>query len=486
MTPSNTAVNRGQKGNHSRHPGGALLWSLLNTAVGRFGTLAIGIVLARLLGPAEFGLYAVAFVALMAVLSFNELGVSLAIVRWKDDPAAIAPTVTTISLAMSLVLTGLVILLAPAFATAMGNPKATNLVRLLSLCVLINGVVATPAALMQRLFRQGQRMVADQVNVWVGAIVSVLLAVEGFGAISLVVGRLAGASLSAILFLYYSPLPYRLGLNRAYLRPLLNFGLPLAGASVLVFLVTFVDQVLVGHLLGPMMLGFYVLASNLASWPISMFSQPLRAVAPALFSRKQHDPDMMRNDFRRVLRPLAAVSLPVCAVMSATAPEIVRFVYGDAWAPAADVLRWLAVLAALRILFELAYDFLVVLGRSTTILVIQVAWIMCLVPAIWLGVTARGVAGASMALVAVSLVVSLPMYVVAFRRTGIRARRLASSSWPPLVVALLTGGAALLLTALIETNFLALLACGGITTLSIAIMLLCWRDDLRVLRRVEA
>ena len=69
----------------------ALSWSFVNTAVSRFGTLAIGIVLARVLGPQDFGTFAVATVALVAVLSFNELGVSLAIVRWPGDPQEIAP-----------------------------------------------------------------------------------------------------------------------------------------------------------------------------------------------------------------------------------------------------------------------------------------------------------------------------------------------------------------------------------------------------------
>ena len=80
---------------------GAYVWSFANTIIGRLGTLGIGIALARLLGPKEFGTYAVALIALMAVLSFNELGVSLAIVRWPGKPQAIAPTVTTISLVAS-------------------------------------------------------------------------------------------------------------------------------------------------------------------------------------------------------------------------------------------------------------------------------------------------------------------------------------------------------------------------------------------------
>ena len=92
MTGAGTTQAQEQVGgdpDHAGRPaqaGRALVWSLANTAAGRLGTLAIGIVLARLLGPAEFGTYAVAFVALMAMLSFNELGVSLAIVRWQRRP----------------------------------------------------------------------------------------------------------------------------------------------------------------------------------------------------------------------------------------------------------------------------------------------------------------------------------------------------------------------------------------------------------------
>ena len=83
-------------------------WSFGNTLLLRFGTLAIGIALARMLGPEEFGIFAIATVALMAVLSFNELGVSLAVIRWRDDPATIAPTINTVAVASSAVLTAAV------------------------------------------------------------------------------------------------------------------------------------------------------------------------------------------------------------------------------------------------------------------------------------------------------------------------------------------------------------------------------------------
>jgi O-antigen/teichoic acid export membrane protein len=462
-------------------PAVALAWSFTNTAVARFGTIAIGIVLARILGPAEFGTYAVAFVALMAILSFNELGVSLAIVRWPNDPAEIAPTVNAISISMSALLTGVMILGAPWFAAAMGDPGAAPLVQLLSVCVLVNGAVATPAALMQRLFRQDQRMVADQVNVWVGALVSIALAVLGLGAASLVAGRLAGATLPALVFLHYSPLPYRLGLDRRFTRQLLAFGVPLAGASLVVFLVGFADQLAVGTLLGPVALGYYVLACNLANWPVTLFSQPLRSVAPALFARLQHDPEAMRAAYPRVLRPLAAVALPACVGLAVVAPDAVRLVYGEEWMPAAGILRWLALVAAARILFELCYDYLVVLGRSRAILRLQLVWLVVLVPSLVGAVREWGEVGAAVALLAVSVLVSMPLYLVELARVGVRPAVVGRAVLPSAVASALMVGA-LLVSDRGWATWLGLAWAGVLLASTVAVLVWRTRSDLSVFR----
>ena len=108
-------------------------------------------------------------------------------------------------------------------------------------------------------------------------------------------------------------------MNRDQVRPLLKFGLPLAGASIVVFAIGFADQIVVGKMLGPTMLGFYVLAFNLSQWPIMVFSQPLRNVAPATFSRLQHEPEAMRSAFRGLIGLLAAVAFPVCLLLSGAA-----------------------------------------------------------------------------------------------------------------------------------------------------------------------
>ncbi|WP_110182147.1 oligosaccharide flippase family protein [Nocardioides solisilvae] len=485
MGRSSTVGEREQRTPTRPGAGGALVWSLVNTAVARFGTVAIGIALARMLGPEEFGTFAVALVALMAVLSFNELGVSLAIVRWRTDPAEIAPTVATISTATSVLVAGAAMLGAPAFAGAMGSPEAAGLVQLLVLCVVVNGVVATPAALMQRAFRQDQRMLVDQVNVWLGAAVSLAMAATGSGAEALVVGRLVGAVVSGALFLRFSPLPLRFGFDPRCARRLLSFGLPLAGASVVVFLVGFLDQVVVGSVLGPVTLGHYVLAVNLASWPVLLFSQPLRSVAPALFARMQHDPEALGRSFGLVLRPVALVALPLCAVMAVTAPELVRFVYGEAWAGAAPALRWLAVLAGLRIFFELAYDHLVVRERSRALLRVQLLWVTLLVPAVWWGTRSHGVEGAAVGLLVAAAAASVPLYLAELARVGVRPAAVLSALAVPLAAAAVTAAAAGALVATVAPDLVALVLCGLLSSAVSALLVLRHRADLDVFRKVS-
>jgi O-antigen/teichoic acid export membrane protein len=460
----------------------ALALSFVNGLAARLGTLGIGIALARLLGPEEFGTYAVALVALMAAVSFNELGVSLAIVRWPDDPAKIAPTVATISIVASTIVAAVSFLLAPAFATAMGDPDATGATRLLALIIIINGFVTTPAALMQRQFMQGKRAIVDQVNVWVGAILSILLAIAGLGAVSLALGRLAGAAASGVLFVRFSPLPYRLGLDRRHVRPLLGFGLPLAGASIVVFAVSFADQLIVGHVLGATALGFYVLAFNLSSWPREMLSLPLRLVAPATFAALQHKPATMRRTLRGTLGVLSAVTFPICLVLAGAAEPVIRIVYGAAWAPAADALLWLAILAAFKIVFELAYDYLVVVGRGGAILKVQMATLVALVPAVYYGAEESGIAGAAAAQVAVAACVVLPLYLAVFSRAGLTPANILSRTWLPMLIALIVGVTALEIAERITSDIAAVLLAGMIGAVALAGLLYRDRKEIQQLR----
>ncbi|MGH3652911.1 oligosaccharide flippase family protein [Glutamicibacter sp.] len=464
---------------------GAFAWSLGNTLVSRLGTLGIGIVLARILGPEQFGTFAIALVALMAVLSFNELGVSLAIVRWPGDPAVIAPTVNTISVIGSTIFCAVAWLATPSFTALMGDGSATWVVRLLIVSVLVNGAVAAPAALLQRGFEERTRMGIDQANVWVGAICSVVLALAGFGAMALAIGRLLGGIISAIMFLRASPLPYRFGWDKASAGALLKFGLPLAGSSMIVFAIGYADQLATGAMLGSIALGLYVLAFNLSSWPLSIVSQPLRRVAPATFAALAQDRAGLEKFIIALSSIIACATIPAFIALAVAAEPLVRFVYGDAWSQAAPVLSWLVIAALSKVFCELAYDYIVVIGSTTAILRIQGIGLLMLIPSLLAGARFGGLAGVAAAQAAVAFGVMLPLYLWNLRSLGIGPGALSARLWLPVLAGLGLGAAGWMLVASIDNALLGLLAVGGLCLATMAGLIYLRRGDLASLRGIS-
>jgi PST family polysaccharide transporter len=437
-----------------------LTWSFVNTVVGRAGAMLIGIILARLLSPADYGVFAVALVALNALLSINELGVSLAIVRWKGDLDRIGPTVTSLSIAGSVLLYAACYALAPWAATSMGSPEAAGVLRLLCAGVLIDGVTAVPAALLTRTFRQDQRLLADSVSFVTSTVVSLWLAAAGFGAWSLAWGRLVGNLSTAVALLIMAPRRWRPGFDRGEARRLLAFGLPLAGSSLLVFAMLNLDYIVVGSILGQVALGLYLLAFNLSSWPVKVFSMAVRRVSLAGFSRLQDSAERMEDAFCRALALLAAVTVPVCVLLGLLATQVVRLLYGERWVPAAAALAFLAVLGAVRVATELGYDFLVAAGRSRATLWLQALWTLALVPALALGARVDGIRGVAAAHAVIGIGLILPAFGYALWRAGVRPGPVAASLARPFAGGLLAAGAALAARWLLDGTLPVLVAAG--------------------------
>ena len=408
---------------------GGMSWSLLNSVVLRFGSMAVSIAMARILVPEDYGLFAVGTVVLMVLQSMNELGTSVAVVRWQGDVTRPARSATTLAYASSAVLWGATFLLAPAVASAMNAPGATALLRVLSFSVLIDAVSSIPNALVTREFLQGRRAVVDGAGLVVASAVSIVLALQGWGAMSMAWGAIAGNLVTTLGICLLAPAWPRPGWNREDARQLLRVGLPLAGTSLVFLAILNVDYIVVGRELNAELLGFYLMAFNLSSWPPNVLSVAVRRVALPAFARLANDPPGLDRAFGRATYLLGLVSLLFATLLSLLGPEAVHVVYGERWVPATAALRWLAVLGAARVLIDLAYDALAAVGRTTRLLVLQLIWIGLLIPGLAIGAKHAGIRGAGIAHVIIALGYVVPAYVVTLRWIGVRPATLAASIW---------------------------------------------------------
>lgn len=464
--------------------GSAVRWSAFNSLLQRVSQVAVSIVLARLIAPEQFGVFAVALVVLNIVLNISELGVSVALVRATGPIKHMAPTVTTISLASGAVLALLCFTGAPWFASALGAPEATGVIQLMSVALLIAGASAVPSALLQRGFRQDHKFIADTSGFAVGTAVAILLAVLGFGPWSLAWSRVATNATTAVIMFALTKERYRPGFDRTQARAVLAFGLPLAGSSLLIFGVMNVDYIVIGSMLGTLSLGLYTLAFNLSSWPVGAFSAPIRSVSLAAFSQLRDDPVRFQRSFSRALGLLALFTVPACVLLGALGEPLIRFVYGERWAAAAAPLALLVLVGALRVALELAYDYLASAGHSKAILTIHLLWLAALIPTLAVAAHLDGIRAVAAGHVVVVVLVVVPAYLVAFRPLGVRAAALASSLTRPVLGGLVMIAVAVTVQRLVDGDATQLLL-GGLLSIAAyaAVMYPMRHEALRLLRR---
>ena len=429
-----------------------LSWSFLNAMVSRLGTLVSGIVLARILLPEDYGVFAVALVTMTALLSINELGVSLPLLRWDEARArAAAPTVATLCLVSSSVLFVSCLVLAPAFAALMNAPQATPLLRVLAVSVLLDAVTTVPNAWLTRGFRQRRRMGIDMVAFAASTTVALLLATVGdAGAWSLVLAYLVANLVTAVAMVGGDPTALRPGLDRTHLRAVLSFGLPLAGASAVNFAVLNVDYLIVGVVLGPVALGYYLLAFNLSSFPVNVISAATRRVSTAGFAALAPGREGAGAAFAGALRLVLTVAGPLCAVLAALAGPVVGVVYGEKWLPAAPALAFLVVLGLFRVLSDLAYDYLVAAGAGRASVLLQSLWLVVLVPVVWWSAGAGGFYGVAAGHAAVSVLLMAPATLVALSSADVPVGRTLRLALRPAVASLAAFAAAAVTVQLVD------------------------------------
>jgi PST family polysaccharide transporter len=278
-------------------------------------------------------------------------------------------------------------------------------------------------------------------------------------------------------------------------RSTLRFGVPLALANLLSWVVLNADYVIVGRVAGALILGFYVLAFNIASWPMSALGQAVRAVALPGFASLT-DRQRQATSLRSALALGWAVALLIGIVLSCLASAVIGLVYGRHWLPASAALGGLAFFGALRIVFDLIATYLVAVGGTRAVLVVQVVWLLALVPAMIVGIRGYGLSGAGWAHVAAGVAIVLPAYLIVLRREGsagpgdpgqLRLRDLAGSLGVPLLAALPAMAVALVLARVVDSPLVALLAGGAGSTVVYAAILAPWlRLRLRELRAPAA
>ncbi|MDN5796755.1 MAG: lipopolysaccharide biosynthesis protein [Intrasporangium sp.] len=441
--------------------GRGAMWAVAANIVMRFASIAITAVLARLLSPEDFGVFAIALAVFLVVASLAELGMGSAVARAATEPEDIAPTVASISI---LVGTGVGLLMAafaPALATLLGQPEAAGPIRILSICVALTGFFAVPGAQLVREFRQGRIFLAAIVGFVTANPILIVLALHGGGAEAFAWSRVIGQLASGVVFWFSTSHRYLPGWRSDQVKPLLMFGLPLSLANLVNWTLLNADYLILGRLVSAAEVGVYMIAFNVASWSTSVLGSVLNSVVVPALGRVSGDPPKLRQAITRAGQLVGLVSLPIAAICVGLSDPIIRTIYGDKWIDSIPVLSVLAVYGAVYAFSLLFVNVLVATGQTMRLLLIQLGWVVVLVPTMVLGLRHWGLEGVAWAHVVTIGLVALPAYLLAVRRsTSSGVRALLPVVLRPLSAAVLAGATSWLASFLVGPEILRLLVGG--------------------------
>lgn len=398
----------------SHRTGSAVVWQALQLGGVKLIFLVRVIVLARLLLPEDFGLFAIALIALDFLLSITNFGMIPALVQRQDARREHYEAAWTIGLFRALAVGVAIALLAPWGAALFGEPEAATLLRVLALRPAIEATASMGVARLTRELRFGSLALLKLTGAAINAGVSIAL-VGPVGVWALVAGPLVGALVYAGLSYVVAPFRPRLRFGGAATGHLARYGrwvLVMAWTAVLGRMLL---QMAISRQLGAAALGVYFMAGKLAFLPADISTQVVGSVAFPVFSRIQDDRRLAERTFRTVLLGLTVLMLPTSLLIFVLAPSLTADLLGDNWLPAVPVIRVLALANIAGILGDVVVPFLNGVGRperSAAMGILQYATLTALA---WILAGTYGVTGAAAAWIPAVAVTQL-LGVVLVRR----------------------------------------------------------------------
>ena len=433
----------------------------------------IGLILARILTPDDFGLYAVALSVNLFAMTVNDAGLIFACVQWPGEFRTIVPTASTIAVLSSLVVYGFTWFLAPSFSAFSGVPQACPLIRIMVLSVLVDGIAAIRTAKLIRQIEQTRLTTANFVGILVNFAFAVPMAILGMGAYSFAIGQLVGGLFTNAAIYRFADLPFCFAFDRDIASKLLRFSLPLVGAVTMQSVLLNADFIIVGKVLGATALGYYLLAFNISSWTPSLVGAAIRSVAVPSFSRLAEDGvATVALNVSLTVPKLFSFTAPIAVITAVLAPLIIEVVYGSKWIPAAAPLRFLMLLTGIRMLTSFAMDVLIAIGSSKATVWLNAGWAAVLIPALWFATKRYGIVGTAVAHASVAIVIALPLAIAILQSAGVSL----AGIWPrllrPAAGAFLSAAIAWLVLTQVNSNALLQLALSGaasVTTYTVVV-----------------
>lgn len=306
------------------------------------------VILARLLVPAQFGVFGIASMALGLLEILTETGINIFLIQEKEDVDTYVNDAWFVSIARGILITLFIILTAPFVATFFQIEQFLGIILLISSVPLIRGFINPSIVKYQKNLQFNKEFFLRSAIFALDSLVAIVASLITRSAIGLVFGLIAGAILEVILsFILIKPTP-KLSFNLQKINKIIHRGKWVTLYGILNFAALKGDSVIIGRVLGSGPLGIYQMGYTISTMPVSEIADTANRVTFPVYTKIAEDVNRLKKGFTKTILLVSAISILIGTVIFFLPKDLFILIFGQKWADTMIVLKPLAIFGAIR------------------------------------------------------------------------------------------------------------------------------------------
>lgn len=363
-----------------------LLWSFIDNFSKLGLTFVIGIILARLLTPREFGLIGMTTIFITVAQSLVDSGFTQALIRKKDCTQADFSTVFYFNLLISLLLYAVLYFSAGAISRFFYEQQLQLIVQVIGLGIIINAFTIVQRARLTKAINFKLQTKISIIASIVSGFIGITMAYKGFGVWSLVCRTLLSFAITSILLWLWNKWIPSFTFSKNSFKELFSFGYKLIISGLIQTAYKNIYLLIIGKYFSAADLGFYTRAEQFKNLPAQNITGIIQRVSYPVLSEIQNDIPRLRKAYQKIIKSTMLITFVSMMILAAIAKPLVLALIGEKWLPSVIYLQLLSAVGLFYPLSAINLNMLNVQGKSDIFLRLEIIKKILAIPVIGIGI----------------------------------------------------------------------------------------------------
>ncbi|MFT6842893.1 MAG: teichuronic acid exporter, partial [Psychroserpens sp.] len=319
-----------------------LLWSFIDNFSKLGLTFVIGIILARLLDPREFGLIGMITIFIALSQSLVDSGFTQALIRKKDCTQADYSTVFYFNLFVGIILYTVLFFYAGAISRFFDEPQLLLIVQVVGLSIIVNAfTIVQRARLIKAINFKLQTKISIIASMSSG-IIGIMMAYSGYGVWSLVFKTLLGFTITSLLLWIWNKWKPSFEFSRNSFKEMFSFGYKLLTSGLIDTAYRNIYLLVIGKYFSAAELGFYTRADQFSNLPSQNITSVIQRVSYPVLAEIQHDIPRLKTAYQKIIKSTMLITFVSMIILAVVAKPLVLTLIGEKWLPSVIYLQLLS------------------------------------------------------------------------------------------------------------------------------------------------